>query len=325
MRAMRMTRTFPRPWNDSHNLPFVNALHLARPGDFDLIWAERPHVARFCVAHRKRTIVDLDDLEHVRMARFLKVGRGWRERARLAYPYLLYHHYELVSSRRFLASIVCSEEDRAYLQRRGVGNVVVVANGPNLLSAWSGPSAARKRDPNSPLRVAFLGNVAAEPNGDAIAFFVEEILPVLRAEMPATSFDVIGPNASDAIVERYASSVRFRGFVDDLGSALADYDVLAAPLRFGSGTKLKILDAMAHHLPVVTTPIGAAGLSLRNGEHALLAETASALADGILRIKRDPGLGHLLAANAYSHVRDHFSWDGIRDRLVDWLSRLRPA
>lgn len=313
-----------RTWNNLRNLQMLEALQLARPRDFDLVWAERPHVARFCAAFRARTIVDLDDLEHVKMERFLKLARDARECVRLAYPYLLYRHYEVNASRGFLASVVCSDEDRRYLEKRGCRNVTVVPNGPSLRSAGAAGPPPRSRDARPPLRVAFVGNVAAEPNADAIAFLADAIMPIVRSEMPDATLDVIGPGSTDTMIARYVSRATFRGFVEDLAGALAGFDVLAAPLRFGGGTKLKILDAMTQGLPVVTTAVGAEGLALRHGENAWLAETPRDLADGLLRIKRDPELAQHLAINAYRHVESLFAWGAIRRRLSEWLVRLRP-
>ncbi len=309
-----------RPVSYWKSLPLVEALARCRPTDFDLVWAERLHVARFCMNARARTIVDIDDLEHLRMAGYLKVNRDWKVYVRLAYPYLLYRHHELGVSRRFLASVVCSESDLEYLERAGSRNVVVVPNGPNAAGSgrWEDTRRARKRDPLSPLRIAFLGNMAAEPNEDAIDYFVGEILPLLRDKVP-TTFDVIGSGVATAVAARHGSQVTFRGYVEDLGAALAEYDVLAAPIRFGAGTKLKILDAMVHGLPVVTTAIGAEGLRLEDGVNVLLAETSVGFAQAILRIKRDPGFAEGLAQSAFAHVRNHFSWETIEDRLVERL------
>lgn len=179
-------------------------------------------------------------------------------------------------------------------------------------------------DPAAPLRLVFLGNVEAKPNIDAIRFFTSEVLPALLARSPEAVFDVIGPGAAMTVDPRLASRVRFRGFVEDLGAALADYDMLVAPLRFGGGTKLKVLDAMANGIPVVTTSVGAEGLSITHGDHAWIAETAPELVEGILRIKQDAELANRLSSKAFALVRDRFSWDAIRGRLVDWLTQLTP-
>jgi glycosyltransferase involved in cell wall biosynthesis len=298
--------------------PFVAALREVRPESFDLIWAERPHIARLCAPLHERTILDLDDLEHVKLLRVMQLPQPPVERVKSIYRYLLYRHLEVSWAARFRAAIVCSEDDRRHLERRGCRNGFVVPNAP-ASNGSNGASAHRVRDRGGPLRVVFLGNVTHEPNVDAIDFFASQILPRLRARDPETTFDVIGPNASPEIRARYESRVTFRGFVEDLGTALGDYDLLLAPLRFGGGTKLKILDAMAHRIPIVTTAVGAEGLQLRHEQHALLAESAEALSDCVLRIKHDSELADRLTENAYAHVRANFSWDSIRGRLTEWL------
>jgi glycosyltransferase involved in cell wall biosynthesis len=236
---------------------------------------------------------------------------------------MLFRHLELSWSRQFLASVVCSENDRSYLVRHGCRNAFVVPNGPGSGSMDRRP-IRRRRDPGAPLRVAFLGNVDSVPNADAIAWFADEILPALREHFPEAILDIIGPGATPALKERYATRAHFRGFVDDLGAALGEYDLLVAPLRFGGGTKLKVLDAMAHGVPVVTSSVGAEGLSLTNGEHMVLADTVAETVQGILSIKRDPDLADRLVANAFAIVRDLFSWDTIQNRLADWLRELQP-
>jgi glycosyltransferase involved in cell wall biosynthesis len=323
LRTVLSAPGIPRPATLRRYAPYVAALGEVDIGSFDLIWAERPHIARLCDANPGRTILDLDDLEHVKIKRLLGLQRAGVDRLRSLYRQMLYRRIEVSWARRFLAAIVCSEEDRDLLARSGCTNGFVVPNAPAAVVP-SSASARPGRGPGQPLRVAFLGNVSSEPNLDAIEFFASEILPLLRARHPETLLDVIGPNAGPEIRARYATRVRFHGFVEDLGAALAEYHVLAAPLRFGSGTKLKILDAMAHGIPVVTTAVGAEGLSLWHGEHALIAESGADLADCILRIKDDAVLADRLARSAHAHVRETFSWDAIKDRLIEWLLRLEP-
>jgi len=170
--------------------------------------------------------------------------------------------------------------------------------------------------------MVFVGNVDYEPNGDAIAFFVSEILPRIRARMPAASFDVIGRGATPADIARAGTDVRVRGFVDDRSAALAEYDLMVAPIRFGSGTKLKVLDAMAHKIPLVTTTVGAEGLSIEHRQHAWVADSAEAFADGVCALANDGQLAANLASGAFSLACDRFSWDAIQDRLVAWFQQL---
>jgi glycosyltransferase involved in cell wall biosynthesis len=282
-------------------------------------------MARLCTSLSSRTILDLDDIEHVKLARRMRVERSLRQRVHGYYRYLFFRRLELSWSKRFLATVVCSDEDRRYLVDHGCGNAIVVPNGVSGAVSSDGPPSgppSQRHRSGERLRVLFLGNVQSDPNIDAIRFFADEILPRLRAQTRDVSFDVIGPHATPDVELNFGSNVRFRGFVPDLVSAMAEYDVLAAPLRFGGGTKLKVLDAMAQGLPVVTTRVGAEGLSVRHNEHALIVESAADFAEAILRVWRDCDLADRLAANAYALMRESFSWDSIEERLAEWLRGL---
>jgi len=308
-------------WRDE---PFARALRAVRVADHDLVWAERLHVARLCRrgAVRARTIVDLDDLEHVKIGRRLRLD-PLRSGPRDWWRYALYRRLELRGSRRFASVVVCSDDDRGYLARHGCHNAVTVPNGVDLPPGDDErrrPRAARATDASP--RVVFVGNLGYEPNADAVAFFADDVLPRLRARWPSASLDVVGPGAMPGGNERWSSRVRFRGFVDDLGAALGAYDVMVAPIRFGGGTKLKVLDAMAHRIPLVTTPVGAEGLKLLHREHAWIAGSPEGIADGIGRLASDDALADRMTAAAFALVRDRFSWPAIRARMTDWLSRL---
>jgi glycosyltransferase involved in cell wall biosynthesis len=312
----------PKPSTIRKYAPFVAALNRLGSRRFDFVWAERLHIARLCPNAPGRTILDLDDLEHVKLARALKLSRSAAPLARDLYRYALYRRQEISSSQRFLASVVCSDEDRVYLSDRGCENVVTIPNGVDIPAQGR---ATGKRESSSPLHVAFLGHMGYAPNIDAVEFFAREVLPLIHEQRPEATFDVIGPGASAALTERLGTRVHFTGFVDDLAAAFALHDVFVAPVRVGSGTRLKILDAMARGIPVVTTKVGAEGLSLIHGEHAWFAESPSEIAGAVVRIKEDPSLAEHLASNAQSLARSRYSWDAIQDSLAEWIQTLAPS
>lgn len=319
--TVRVTPGIPWPAKVRRYERYVAPLREARPQSFDLIWAERPYIARLCKDFRAQTIIDLDDIEHVKIEQLLRLDSPLSTRALNTYRYYYFRHIELYWSRTFRATVVCSEKDRQYLADRGCKNVVVVPNAPNARPKQDFLGVGRLCA-GSPLRMAFLGNVEAAPNADAISFLAEEILPELRKYVPHATVDVIGPGATPNIRQKYASKIAFRGFVDDLAATLREYHLLIAPLRFGAGTKLKVLDAMYYGVPVVTTPAGAEGLYLTHGDNVWLAETVPAIVEGIRRIFTDAVLAERLAMNAQTHVQSHFSWTAIQDQLAEWLCQL---
>jgi len=300
---------------------FVAAIRTLDLSEYDLIWAERPHIARLFARQRTRTIIDFDDIEHRRISQTLSPGlvRPWSPAFLVSlYRMRLYRWLELSWSRDFLAKVVCSEEDQHYLESNGCHRIVVVPNGTNAAATETGVGSSC-RTATEPLKVVFLGNIAHQPNLDAVTYFADDILFRLKAVYPDTFFDVLGPSAGPQIRERFSSRATFRGFVPDLQAALSNYDIFVAPIRLGSGTRVKLLDAMACRIPIVTTPAGAAGLPVVDGEHLLLAHDASDFAEKVVRLKSDPALGVRLATNAAALVEARFRSPAIRDLVARWL------
>lgn len=291
----------------------IRCLHALRDMDlnsFDLIWTERLHLAPIFRGQRARTVVDFDDVEHLKLHELIRLQRPSLAWLHNCYRYLIYRFAELHGFRKFLRITVCSREDQLYLQARGAGNVHVVPNGATIPKIRG---TLRSRSPGKPLRAVFLGNMGYDPNVDAVGFFADQVLPVTSSTVE--SFDVIGSNVPPELNGQYAGRVNFRGFVDGLGRVLQEYDVMVAPIRFGSGTKLKVLEAMANGIPLVSTPQGVEGLELVDGVSVLLASTPTEMAEALLRLAESPQLCRQIAAEAYTLVRKRFSWNAIQDAL----------
>jgi glycosyltransferase involved in cell wall biosynthesis len=284
--------------------------------DFLFIWVERSFLATLCRKYSAKTIVDLDDIEYMGRLRQMKLEPR--------YPKMLYGIPSLVwvwlrevlGSRKYGACVVCSDEDRKRLIRLGLKNVVTIPNGIDIPTRVSRRPTMGHAVKN---RLVFLGNMSYNPNADAVKFFAHQVLPVVAERLSSVTFDVIGPNVDRSLLEIVGSHVQFRGFVEDLPSTLSEYDIFVAPLRYGSGTKLKVLAAMASRLPIVTTTVGADGLGLLHDLNALVADSAQQLAECIVALARDPVRAERLAARAFDDVQEHFEWTAIRERMGNWL------
>ena len=282
---------------------------------FSLIWIERGPWIAMSRDVASRTIFDFDDVKHrKRWRRIMAFGWSWKIPAMLGGVVFNWYR-EVVAGRRFRAVTVCSEEDCRYLRDRWkMRNVEIVPNGFD-----PGPSRPLRRAMETPPKLLFLGPFSYEPNADAIQYFVDEILPVLRQRWPTLRLHVLGRNAPDAVVERWRDVVVFHGFVERLGEHLAAGDIFVAPLRWGSGTKLKLLAAMSAKLPIVTTPCGIEGLRLEHELSALIATDAVALAQAIARLADDKALAIKLSEGAHAMFMHEFTWDAIQGGVSSLL------
>ena len=139
----------------------------------------------------------------------------------------------------------------------------------------------------TPPRIVFTGSMDWEPNIDAMEYFCAQVWPRILAEFPDAIFQIVGRSPS-ARVQRLASpSVQVTGTVPSVTDYLRDATVVVVPLRIGGGTRLKIYEAMAMGKALVSTSIGAEGLSFENGRDLLLADDVSSFAEAILLLLRD--------------------------------------
>jgi GT2 family glycosyltransferase/glycosyltransferase involved in cell wall biosynthesis/SAM-dependent methyltransferase len=137
---------------------------------------------------------------------------------------------------------------------------------------------ARRKD------IVFIGGYQHTPNVDAVLYFVGEIMPLIRRSLPGVCFYAVGSKPPSEIQALACEDVIISGYVDDLGVLLDTMRVSVAPLRFGAGVKGKIGTAMAVGLPVVTTPLGAEGMSLTADENIVVADGAQHFCDAVTKL-----------------------------------------
>jgi glycosyltransferase involved in cell wall biosynthesis len=151
------------------------------------------------------------------------------------------------------------------------------------------------------------------PNEDAVLYFMESILPALRAQIPDTTFTVVGRNPTrrlqDAAVR--AGGVTVTGTVDDVRPFIAEGALYVVPLRAGGGTRLKIFEALAMARPVVSTTVGAEGLGIEPGRHYTQADSAPGFANAIVSLVRDPERRDRLGSAGRHLVETCYSWPTI--------------
>jgi len=172
--------------------------------------------------------------------------------------------------------------------------------------------------------VLFVGAMDWLPNQDGADFLVFDILPRLRQLVPSVRVVLAGRNPSPEFISRFASfpDVTFTGTVAELRPIIARSAVCVVPLRIGSGTRLKILEASAMAKPVVSTALGAEGLDLRHGHEILLEDKPRAFAEAVALLLNEPARASALGAAARVAVEQQYSIPALRRQLRQLLEAL---
>jgi glycosyltransferase involved in cell wall biosynthesis len=211
---------------------------------------------------------------------------------------------------------VSAEDGRLIRDRFGGRRVVVVDNG--IDRAYF---EAVQPDPD-PGTILFLGSFDWRPNLDAVDRLLDRIFPaVLRAE-PSARLWLVGRRPPDALVRRVQglAGVELHADVPDVRPFLARSGVMVVPLRIGGGSRLKILEALAAGLPVISTRVGAEGLELVPGQDFIAADDAESMSHELLAHLRDPSRNLAMAQRSRQFVLDRYDWDFLAGKLeAIWL------
>ncbi len=181
--------------------------------------------------------------------------------------------------------------------------------------APAGPGFAERAD------LLFVGNFGNSANLDALNWMLEEIWPRLRKQLPTANLSLVGSCLPTELDE--LSGVRRLGQVADLLPLFSQHRVFVAPIRFGTGIKTKNLLALSHAIPLVTTTVGAEGMNLTPGGHAMIADTPEGIADAVTRCYTDETLWRELAHKGRAHVGQMFSREGLRTAVQNLTEQAR--
>jgi glycosyltransferase involved in cell wall biosynthesis len=309
---------------------------LLRDQRFDIVQAESIEMASYLrvvsadapnsklKTQNSKLILDQFNAEFVLQRRALLTDvrrpRRWHAAGYSLAQWLKLARYERQVMRRCDAIVAVSEEDRQTLRRLAPAVPIgVVPNGVDtahfsrtaVVHGRAGPFALRDAT------LVFSGTLDFRPNIDAITWFAREALPRIQARLPNVRLVAVGRRPAPALQALAAAgALTLTGEVPDARPYIAGAAVYIVPMRIGGGVRLKLLEALALEAPVVSTSMGAEGVSgLHDGEHCLLADNPAEFASAVLRLLGDPALGQRLGAAGRALVRGHYDWSAIVPRL----------
>jgi glycosyltransferase involved in cell wall biosynthesis len=269
-------------------------------------------VRRLVVAHNVESVIW--QRYHETEANPLKrwyIGRQWRK----------FERFERRAYSEADCTVAVSAEDAARIRGRfGGGRVQVVDNGVDTCLFRPTPP------PLGPGRVLFLGSLDWRPNLDAVGQLLERVWPAVRAEEPGARLALVGRNPPDWLRRSAArAGADLHANVADVRPYLAASAVMAVPLRIGGGSRLKILEALAAGVPVVSTRVGAEGLCLEPGRHLTVVDGVGDMAAELVRCLREPEAARAQADCGRRVVVERYDWGVLADRLEQvWLECCEP-
>ena len=302
----------------------------ARAASYESVWVLNRDAAQLLLplidAGVTPVVVDLDDLIDQQCRQSLELfdarrGPGLlraRHRAFLQRSAGAWERWNRRVVEAATCTLVTNADDAARLSD---DRVAVVPNGCVI------PGGPVQRERTAGLvRILYQGVLFYEPNRDAAITLVTEIAPRLEALIGATfEIRLVGETMESLAWLGETPRVTMTGYVEDIEDELRRATLVAVPLEVGSGTRLKILEAWAHRIPVVSTALGCAGLGAQHGVHLLVADGLDAFAAACARLVVDPDLAERLAAKAYALAVERYDWSIIDRQVADLRRRVSGA
>jgi glycosyltransferase involved in cell wall biosynthesis len=210
--------------------------------------------------------------------------------------------------------VVCHQADQ---QRLAAKNAYVI---PNAYERQLEP-VGRVTVQNPPI-LTFPGTLTYHPNADGAMYLVQEILPFLRKRIPSVRIRLVGQASDEAQRLNDPPRVVVTGLVQNIRTELARADVIVVPVRYGSGTRIKILEALAHRIPVVSTSAGAEGIDVTHGREILLADSPEDFAKACAGLLQDPVLRERLMEDGHRLFLSKYSADRVRETVAALAARV---
>lgn len=201
--------------------------------------------------------------------------------------------------------VAMSESDREVMQKLSPGLPIdIVPNGIDV-SYFS----KTKRKTSKEKRIVYVGSFSWLQNVEAAKILARVVWPKIKAELPDAKLWIVGKNVTPEIAELADSDIEVTESIPDIRDAYGGADVLVAPIKGPGGTRLKILEAMASGLPVVTSSVGAEGLGAKNGENIVIENDFKKMGEKAVSLLRNPKKAREIAKNAKALVDQNFSWE----------------
>lgn len=293
----------------------------------DLVHFDLMHLAPYleCSSGTPSVLVN-HNVESLRLERLAQVQKNFAARVYLNLQQRKMRRFELERCRRFTQLITVSETDAEILQKTcKIENIVEIPNG---VDADFFDIADDKPEPDS---LVWTGGMGSPYNRDAVDYFLEDIFPKIFVQCPQIKVTIVGDTPSPTLQQyqkRHPQNIFIAGYVDDVRPYMQRASIFIAPMRCGSGTKVKVINAMAMGKAIVSSSVGAEGLKVEPGKDLIITDAPQEFADRVLQLLKEPVRRREMGENARRVVERYYDWRVIykkMDALYEKVARGKYA
>lgn len=299
-------------WNYRSKHMERKAKELLASEQFDVIQVEDIHMSQYLpTGFSGLKILDMHNVESQYMERFSKIERNILKKWYSSVTSGKLRAYEISHCGKFDVCLAVSENDKEAFQGFSMHrSVKVIPNGVDLSYFCS--TGIETDTPT----ILFLGKLDYRPNMDALQYFITQIWPAVLRKIPEARFLVVGKNMPQNLENTLKSkNTIFRGYVADIREALSSCTAVVVPLRYGGGTRIKILEALAMEKPVVSTSLGSEGVEASHQKEILIADSPGYFAQCVIQLLNSTDLRRKLGRMGRRLVQGKYGWDKITQDL----------
>ena len=278
---------------------------------YDLIHAETFYV----MPHIPKTFVPVllveQTIEYLVYNHFVEEQAPKLLRPILRLDVLKLKYWETHFWKRAKKVVVMSGSDKKEMERLSPGlSIDIVPNGIDI-----NYFSKKVKKEGSVKKILYVGNFTWLQNTEAVKILVGSVWPKIKKSVSKVMLWIVGTHMSDEIRKLASGDIEVTEGLEDIRDAYKNASVLVAPIKGPGGTRLKILEAMASSLPVVTTSVGAEGLGVSDNNEALIRDGLDNLADAAIKVLKDVSLANRLGKSGRDFVEENYTWDKSADKL----------
>lgn len=328
-KKVRVFNRPPKPWTISNivrtglsTYPFLVIRNLATKenqviteellsNNYDLIHAETFYVMPHIPDTRVPILLVEQTIEYLVYKHYVEEQAPKFLRPLLKIDVMKLKYWETYFWKRAKKVVAMSDSDRNQMESLSPGlSIDVVPNGIDAKYFL-----AKKRENVNPLRVLYVGNFTWLQNIEAVEDLVNKVWPKIKKEMSNVKLWIVGMHMTDYIKNLKSEEIEVTEGMPDIRDAYRKSTVLVTPIKGPGGTRLKILEAMASALPVVTTTVGAEGLGVKNGREALISDNLDGLVASAVEVLKNSDMARKLGESGRRFVEQNYTWDVSAEKL----------